>query len=552
LVVQAVSLVVAAVLGAFDLWVPWDWFACATLSPCEFDECIAAASPSLTHCNPSPDYSVAVLWDPQTWWATLRTVGFGALVATLCVGLALPLAWCTHCTDLPYRRFFQVALNLPLAVPSYVSAYVIVATLGHGGWLHWLVEPLGVATMPDLRGPLGATLALLWCYPFALLLIQAALARTDPRLWEAALSLGLTPGRAFRTVVLPHLRPALAAGALLIALYAVSDFGAVSLLRFKTLSFIIYLRHDSVLDTFQREAVFLSVLLVAVAVLFVAGIEATRGKVTASLTSQAGHRTWPVVRLGVWRLPATLFCGAVVLLGVALPVVVVLWWLGRGVALGHEIQIPWSAAGISAGLAIGAALLAVGAATVPALLGRFGHSSEAKTVRRAALMGYALPGIVVGLALVSLVTSHAFVLYQTTALLVAAYIIRFVPLALDTLGESLLAQNRRIYDAARSLGCTPTSAVIRVVLPMSRPAMWAGFLAVMIAVIKELPITLMLAPIQIDIPGMGAVRFDTLAMRIWTLTVDEFLSQVAPVVLILLVLAAGGLLLRPDTARLRP
>lgn len=495
--------------------------------------------------------AVSVLASGATWLSALRTVLFGVVVATVCVALALPLAWLTHCTDLPGRRFFQIALILPLAVPSYVSAYVVMAALGHGGWLHFFLEPLGVETMPDVRGGVGATLALLWSYPFALLVVQAALARMDPRLWEAARSLGASPWQAFRKVVLPTLRPALGAGFLLVALYAVSDFGAVSLLRFKTLSFVIYQRHDSILETYQQEAVFLSLLLVLIAVAFVVALELTRGKVAASLSSQSAHRPWPVVRLGRFRAPATIFCISVVTIGVGLPIIIVSWWLGRGLYLGHDIAIPWRATGISAGLAVGAALIAVSAAILPALLGRFGRSADATTVRIAALMGYALPGIAVGLALVSMVTANAFALYQTVTLLVAAYVIRFLPLALHSLSESLLAQNRRIYDAARSLGHSPAASIARVVVPLSAPAIWAGLLAVLIAVIKELPVTLLLAPIEVALPGVEPVRFETLATQIWSLTVDEFLSQVAPVVLILLALATAGLLLRPDTTKLR-
>lgn len=493
------------------------------------------------------DESVATLWSGDTWWAVVRTVTFGIVTAALCVSLALPLGWLTHCTDLPGRRAFQVLLNLPLAVPSYVSAYVVIAALGHGGWAHSLLGPLGVESMPDLRGGFGATLALLWAYPFCLLIVQAGLARLDPRLWEAALSLGASPWVAFRAVILPQLRPSLAAGGLLVALYAVSDFGAVSVLRFKTLSFVIYQRHDSILDTYQNEAVFLSLLLVVIAGLFVVGLEAVQGRSVSALTSAV--RPWPMVRLGRWRGAATAFCGAMVGLGVGLPLVVVLWWMGRGLWLGHTLEWPWRAAGITSGLALIGATVSVAVALLPAILGRFGRARDARFVRLGSLMGYALPGIVVGVALISIVARHAFPLYQTTALLLFAYVIRFVPLGVHTLADALAAQNRRMVDAARSLGCTPGQALWRVVLPNARAAMWAAWLAVLIAIIKELPVTLLLAPVNIEVPGLSPTRFDTLAMRIWSLTVDEFLSQVSPVVLLLLLIAGAGLLLRPDTAR---
>lgn len=496
------------------------------------------------------DESAHVLLDPQTWGIAARSVGLSAGVALLSILLATPLAWLTHCTNLPGRRALQVLLVLPLAVPSYVSAFVIMAALGQGGWIHTLLQPLGVETMPDVRGDsgIGALLALTYTYPLALLSLQAALARTDPRLWEAARSLGSTPWQAFRRVIFPVLRPAIANGALLVGLYTIGDFGAVSLLRFKSLSYVIYLRQNSISDTFRNEAVYLSLLLVALAVALLFLLQWMGGRVKAALNAQAGFRAWPEVPLGRWRWPAFAFGASVVGFGVVMPVVVLVSWLWRGISLGHEIGVPMKEMGISAGLSAIAAVVAVLVAIVPALLGRFSSSKDARLVSLASMTGYALPGIVVALALVSVVTSYAFSLYQTTMLLLLGYLIRFLPLAIHTLSDALQGQNKRLYDAARSLGCAPAQAWWRVILPQSRAAIWASLAAVFIAVIKELPITLLLGPIDLSLPGVeDRVRFSTLSTEIWSLTGDEYFSQVSPVVLILLAVAAVGLLLRPDT-----
>ncbi|MBH25364.1 MAG: iron ABC transporter permease [Myxococcales bacterium] len=496
--------------------------------------------------------AIEVFTRPDTGWAVLRTLSLGLGVAALCVGIALPLAWLTHSTDLPGRRFFQLGLNLPLAVPSYVSGFIVMATLGHGGWLHELLRPLGVEQMPEIRGGLGATLALLYSYPFALIGLQAALESLDPRLWEAARSLGCSPWRAWRTVVLPQLRAPLLSGGLLIALYTVGDFGAVSLLRYKSLSYIIYLRQDSLSDAYRHEAVFLALMLVVIAVGLVIGSEKAGGEVQQALSAQSHGRPWPVVRLGRWRWPAFGLCCAVFGLGVALPVGLVAWWLARGLALGHTIPLPTAATLITLLLGVVGALLIVAVAAFPALLSRFGDEAASRRVRLTSHVGYALPGIVVALALLSAVTAWAWPLYQTVQLLLIAYLIRFLPLAMHTLSESLMRQSPSLYDAARSLGCTPPRAWWRVILPNSRAALAAGWLAVFIAVIKELPITLLLGPIDF---GEGILedppRFETLATRIWTLTADEYFSEVAPVVLLLLATATVGLLLRPDTQHRR-
>src|SRR5690606_5879608 len=132
----------------------------------------------------------AALGRAATWWAIARTLGLALGAAAACVALSLPLAWLTHATDLPGRRWFRVLLNLPLAVPSYVGAFVVVALLAPGGALYGAWTALGVG---EIYGGAGALLALMFSFPLALLPLQASLARADPRLWESARSLGASP-----------------------------------------------------------------------------------------------------------------------------------------------------------------------------------------------------------------------------------------------------------------------------------------------------------------------------------------------------------------------
>lgn len=462
----------------------------------------------------------------EALWAGL-ILAVGVTVAS--VAVAVPLGWLTHATDLPFRRAFRVLLNLPLAVPSYVTGFVVVAAFGPAGWAQ---EVLG-RTIADVYGYWGAWLALLFTYPYALIPVQAALARMDPRQWDAARSLGATPVRAFASVVLPRLRGAIGAGGLLVALYAMSDFGAVSLLRYESLSYVIYVRYRSLFD--KEEAIFLALLLALVALAFIVVYRFVRGNADGRGV-QATARIWPVVPLGRWRWPAFGFCALVVAAGLGLPVATVGVWLVRGLGQGNTLGDVTTETWTTLGVGTVAALITVGIALIPALVGRFGNPRLARAVHASSHVGYALPGIVVALSLVFFAIRFAGPFYQTTALLVFAYVVRFLPLAVGVLEDGLDAQNPRLYDAARSLGCPPVAAWGRVVLPCAGTAVIAGLLIVFMSVIKELPATLLLSPLD----------FSTLATRIWSLTEEAFFTAAAPPVLILVVLAGAALWLRPN------
>ena len=163
----------------------------------------------------------------------------------------MPLAWLTVRADIPFRTFWAVTAALPLVVPSYVASFVVVVTLGPKGMLQKLLEPIfGVDRLPDIYGFPGAALTLiLLSYPYVLLTIRAALLRMDPTSGRDFQRTGAQRSRlTFFSVVLPALRPSIAAGGLLVALYTLADFGAVSLLRYETFTWAIFLQYDSALD----------------------------------------------------------------------------------------------------------------------------------------------------------------------------------------------------------------------------------------------------------------------------------------------------------------
>ena len=469
----------------------------------------------------------------------VRSTALAAAVTATAIAIAVPVAWLTVRTDLPGRRAWAVLAALPLVIPSYIGAYLVVSALGPSGLAQDL---LGVESLPSIYGFPGAWLVLTaFTYPYVLLPVQAVLRSLDPSLEEAARGMGRSPSSAFFTVVLPQLVPAIGAGGLLVALYVLSDFGAVSILRFDSFTSVIYTTYRS---SFNREgAAALACLLVAltVLVLWLEG-RTRRARGTYSRSSPGVQRVAAVTSLGRWRWPALGFVGSVVGIALVLPVAVLLYWSTKSVA--GEVDWPgvWSAAGHSL-LAAGVAAVAAALCALPVALLAARHAGRlASWLERASFAGHALPGIVVALALVFLGTRAWPALYQTLAMLVLAYVVLFLPQAVGATRAALLRIDPHVEEAARSLGRTPLGVLRTITAPLARSGVLAGALLVFLTAVKELPATLLLAPIG----------FDTLATEIFRTTESSFFERGAVPSLVLLAVSAIPLALLTIRSQDRP
>ncbi|GAB4330516.1 MAG: iron ABC transporter permease [Dehalococcoidia bacterium] len=471
--------------------------------------------------------------------ATIRTARLAATTAAGTVVLAVPIAWLTTRTDLPFRRVWTVLLALPLAIPSYVAAFVLVGALGPAGLWKDALGPLGIDSVPSIYGFWGAWFALtFFTYPYVLLPVRAAFQGMDPSLEEAARGLGKGPFQTFARVTVPQLGPAIAAGALLVALYALSDFGAVSILRFNSLSRLIYLEYTGTLD--RSAAAALALILVAMAVSVVSLEGFVRGR--ARFHTRTHRRAASTVRLGPWRWPALAFCSSVALASVGMPLLVMGTWLWRGISNDSAFDAitgpAWNSLYVS-GLA---GIVAVAASIPIAYLVVRRRGVAAETIDKASQSGFALPGIAVALALVFFGANYAPWVYQTLALLVFAYVVRFLPQALGATRASFLQVDPHTEEAARSLGGSAPRVFARITLPQLVPGMWAGGALVFLTTMKELPVTLLLSPLG----------FDTLATQIWANTNEALFARAALPALILVLLSSLPMILtvlRERTAR---
>ena len=451
------------------------------------------------------------------------------LVAVVTVGsvlLGVPLAVLTARTDLPFRRFWTVVLALPLVVPSYIGAFAFVSAFGPQGTLADVLAPLGIESIPTIYGLWGTVLVLtLFVYPYVFLTTRAALLSFDASQIEAAQTLNHSYLGAFRRVVLPQIAPGIAAGALLVGLYALSDFGTPSIMHYDVFTRMIFVEYNA----FGRDrAALLSVLLLGLTVVILS-IESRLSGGNGNAYS-GGHRNY-TISLGVWTGPALAACALVVTLCLLVPLGVLVMWLFRGgpgyTAGGFVFK--WSYGLNSMVVAVLAAAVATLAALPIGYLSARTKSKLTELFDRATYLGYAAPGIVVGFALVYFGVRYLPGLYQTLPLLIFAYVVRFLPQAVGTTGSSVGQVDRSLFEAARTLGHSPISVFRRVTLPLIAPGVVAGAALVFLTTMKELPATLLLHP----------SGFKTLVTYIWQVQAAGYYGAAAVPALVLV--AVSGL-----------
>ncbi len=456
--------------------------------------------------------------------ATLgRTVLLAGAVTFASILVALPTAWLTVRTDLPLRNMWALLTALPIVIPSYVGAYLIVASLGPRGVLAQLAErTFGIESLPSIYGFPGSLYVLtLLSYPYVLLTLRAALQGMDPALEETSRSLGQGPWSTFWKVTLPQLRPALASGSLLIALYVLRDFGAVSIMRYNTFTRVIYVQYKSAFDRASAAGLALILVLLTLSILYIE--VRTRSRASFERGTSDGGRKPKLVRLDRWRLPALAFCTGIVTISLVIPLSVLLYWLVRGLNAGETLVPLWQATANSVLVSAITAVVAL-LASIPAVVLSVRRAGGWNQIpERLTYTAFALPGIVVALAFVFFGANYASALYQTLFMLILAYLILFLPQAVGSLQTSLLQVPQSIEEAARGMGRRPWNVFWRITFPLLRPGALAGMALVFLTTMKELPATLILSPFN----------FSTLATRVWSAVSEAFFAQAAAPALLL-------------------
>ena len=488
--------------------------------------------------------------DQGTWAHISKTILPGLVANSLMLALGVAIgvavigtatAWLTANHDFPGRKLLEWILILPLAIPAYVLAYAYTDVLQYAGPVQALLrESFGWQNKQDYWFPeirsLGGAVAMLTLalYPYVYVLTRVAFLEQSTTLTEAARNMGLRPLSVFVRVSLPLARPAIAAGVALALMETLADYGTVSYFGVPTFTTGIFNAWFSQGD--RIAAAKLAVILIGFVIVVMLLEHWARRR--ARFHQSAGRRHIRVPLNGTKAWLATLLCALPIAVGFAIPALILL-----KLAL-TEGDVQFGARFIklavnSFGIAAITALIAVSLALMLAYLARSSGKRIQAWLNRLVGLGYAVPGTVIAVGVLIplialdhfLVDSIATIFGFKTGLLLTggflvliyAYLIRFLAVALQSVEAGLAKITPGMDDAARSLGSTPFEVMRDVHMPLLRTSMITAGLLVFVDVMKELPATLVMRPFN----------FDTLAVQTYHLAMDERLAEASTAALVI-------------------
>ncbi len=464
-----------------------------------------------------------------------NTSGLVLGVVLLSLLFGVPTAWLVAMCQVPGRRALQWALMLPMAMPSYIVAYVYTDLLDYSGPLQAGLRSLfdwqspADYWFPAIRSLGGAAWVLaLVLFPYVYLLARASFLEQSVSLIHSSRLLGCTPWQSFRRLSLPLARPAIMVGASLVAMETLADFATVHFFAINTLTTAIYdtwLGYGS-LATAAR----LSCLMLLAVVLLIALERRSRQRQQVFQKSMGHEQPLRYPLKGASRLLAGLWCWGLVLAGFALPFVILLDYGVRYFALSWTLEFV-RFAGNSLLISALTALLAMAIALLLGFFRRLDGGTRSLLPLRIAATGYAMPGTVLAIGVLVPLTALDFglndlaewlgmqgpglLLTGTLTAIVFGYLVRFVAIAIGSVESSMGKVSPSLDMAARSLGQGTGGMLRRVHLPLVRRGLFAGAMLVFIESMKELPAALLLRPFN----------FETLATHVYQFVSDEMLER---------------------------
>ena len=474
----------------------------------------------------------------NSFWLMIG-VGCGVLV------IGVGTAWLVTMCRFPGSRLFEGTLLLPLAAPAYVLAYTYTDFLDFSGPVQTALRNLfgwgyGDYWFPNIRSLWGAIAMLtLVLYPYVYLLARVAFLEQSVCTLEASRTLGCGPWRSFATVALPLARPAIVAGLALALMETLNDFGTVQYFGVDTFTTGIY---RTWFGLGERVAAAQLAAFLLLFILWLILLERWSRRRARYYQSVGSHRRMASYQLrGIRAVGAGFACFLPLGLGFLLPAAVLLEMTIKNATITIDERF-WGFARNSFVLAVITAMLGVAIAVVMAYGLRLRSNVGMRFATRIASMGYAVPGSVIAVGILIPIgkldntidawmrstfgISTGLLLSGTITALVFAYLVRFLAVSFSTVEASLGKIKPSLDDAARSLGHSPTSTLVKVHTPMMWGSLLTAAMLVFVDVMKELPATLIVRPFN----------FDTLAVRVYNLASDERLAEAAgPALAIVLV-----------------
>ncbi|WP_291866707.1 iron ABC transporter permease [Bradyrhizobium sp.] len=476
--------------------------------------------------HPAPD-----LWPDLMAWVLPRAMidtalllgGVGALALLIGAGTA----WLISLHDFRGRRMLVWLMPLPLAIPTYLAAYVYADLFEPLGLVHrtlalWFPLRDVVEVLPHLRSMPGAIVIIgLVLYPYVYLSARTMFQFQSAEFGEAARTLGASRWTVFRRVSLPMARPALAVGVALVSLETLNDIGASEYLGVRTLTvsiFTTWLNRGSLAGAAQLSCFMLAI----VACLIV--IERYGRRNTTAEFSAESPRLTPRTRLGgIKGRAAFAACLLPVLLGFFVPVLFLLQQsFGRGLLANFDASLARDAFNSIAFATLATLIaLALGFATI--LAWRWRPNPVRLIAMNVSQTGYALPGLVLALGLLTPLLAidnglnaiaawmgrslPGLIVIGSGAAVVIAYVIRFLAVPTGLIKSGFERIPRDYDDSARAAGAGQATTMRLIYLPLLRPAMLGAVIIVFVDCLKELPATLLLRPLNVDTLATSIYQF---------------------------------------------
>ena len=446
------------------------------------------------------------------------------VISSLILGLSISIILVRF--NIPGSKILFTLSVLPLVIPSYIGALTYVSAFSPKGLFVQLFSWLGINEIAGIDGFFGSWLVLtLFTYPYVVLICSSALRNLDSTVEDAARSLGKNRFNVYTQVVIPRLKKPIIFSGLLVGLYVISDFGAVSLMRYSTLTKAIYSYYEFNIN--GDPVIFYSSILIVLALLisFIqrGSEEARSAKVSGTPKISEKTNLSPRSKVLIYT-----FLSLVIFSGLILPISVLSYWLIRGLSAGNSVRAVFGGVVGSLSVSLLAALFSVIVSTPIIIMVSQYRSKFGNVLERIMLALYGLPHISVGVAILFITIKIFPSIYQSFTALIISYLIVFLPQAIGA-GQASMEQVKSNYlDASAGLGMSKLKSFYRITLPLIYRGLFAGGALVFLSTMKELPQTLLLRPTGLN----------TMAIDIWSYASEGLFTQAAFSSFILLAISA--------------
>lgn len=463
--------------------------------------------------------------------STILMMGAGLL--SIVIGVTL--AWLVTMFDFPMKKWFRWALVLPLTIPTYIGAYTYHGLFNYTGLIQrFLRNQLGLQVnqayfnMMSMKGAIF--IFTIFLYPYIFIITKSFLEKQSPSLIETSRLLGKGHFAIFIKVILPICRGAIIGGASLVILEVLNDYGVANYYGIPTFSIAIFKTWFGMgdLDTVVK----LSAILMTIIFILLYLEKLLRGRKRYSYTTSKIQPVTPTKLIGWKKHLAVFVCMAIFTLGFIIPVLQLIYWMAISYKKNVNIQI-LQLSSTSFFVAFVTASLIVFIAVIIANYSRISKGFLSKIYSRITVLGYSIPGAVIAIGVMIFFigldhnlygiyrlfnpTSSKLILTTSIAMLIFAYVIRFLAIGFNPIETGFDKIGRTFHEASRVLGKSVTATFFKVDMKMIRPAIISGFILVFVDVLKELPLTLLLRPFN----------FNTLATKTYEYANDEMIHEAA-------------------------